>query len=174
MNAMGDRTSAQPQDAGAELAKILSFRLGAEEYGVDVLKVQEIKGWDTVTRVPYAPRWVLGVINLRGSIVPIIDLRVRFSFAQAPFDSTTVIIVVRVPGARGERTVGVVVDAVTEVYDIATTDIRPVPDLGGGAQAAFLQGIADRDDKLVMLLDIDRLVNSSIAGEAGGDRRAAA
>lgn len=149
--------------------QVLCFRLGAEEYGVDVLRVQEIKGWDAVTRVPYSPRYMLGVINLRGSIVPVIDLRVRFEMADAPFDATTVIVVVRVPGARGERTVGVVVDSVTEVRDFAATDIQPAPEMLGAAGTAHIRGLVERDARLVMILDIEGLVNASIAGGADGD-----
>lgn len=155
--------------AAAAQEQVLCFRLGAEEYGVDVLRVQEIKGWDAVTRVPYSPAYVLGVINLRGSIVPVIDLRVRFALPDAPFDSTTVIVVVRVPGARGERTVGVVVDSVTEVRDFDAAAIRPAPEMLGGAGTAHIRGIASPDDKLVMILDIEGLVTASIAGDDPGE-----
>lgn len=151
--------------AAAAQEQVLCFRLGAEEYGVDVLRVQEIKGWDAVTRVPYSPAYMLGVINLRGSIVPVIDLRVRFALPDAPFDSTTVIVVVRVPGARGERTVGVVVDSVTEVRDFDAAAIRPAPEMLGGAGTAHIRGIASPDEKLVMILDIEGLVTASIAGD---------
>ncbi len=155
--------------AAAAQEQVLCFRLGAEEYGVDVLRVQEIKGWDAVTRVPYSPAYVLGVINLRGSIVPVIDLRVRFALPDAPFDSTTVIVVVRVPGARGERTVGVVVDSVTEVRDFDAAAIRPAPEMPGGAGTAHIRGIGSPDDKLVMILDIEGLVTASIAGDDPGE-----
>ncbi len=159
--------------AGATQEQVLCFRLGAEEYGVDVLRVQEIKGWDAVTRVPYSPAFVLGVINLRGSIVPVIDLRVRFELPDAPFDSTTVIVVVRVPGARGERTVGVVVDSVTEVRDFDAAAIRPAPEMLGGAGTAHIRGIASPDERLVMILDIEDLIKASIAGDDEDGREAA-
>jgi purine-binding chemotaxis protein CheW len=103
----------------------LSFILAGEQYGVDVVRVQELKGWDSVTRVPSTPPYVLGVINLRGAIVPVIDLRIRLHLGQAPYGASTVIVVVRVPGARGERTVGLVVDAMNSVHDIAPSAIRP-------------------------------------------------
>ena len=142
----------------------LSFFLGGEEYATDILRVQEIKGWDTVTRVPYSPSYILGVINLRGAIVPVIDLRVRFSLDTAGFDSATVIIVVHVAGPRGERVVGIVVDAVSDVYSISADSIQPPPDVMGSIDHMFVTGLARLDDKLVIILDIERLVTSSILG----------
>lgn len=144
----------------------LSFFLGGEEYATDILRVQEIKGWDTVTRVPYSPNYILGVINLRGAIVPVIDLRVRFSLEDAAFDSATVVIVVHVAGARGERVVGIVVDAVSDVYAVAAESITPPPDVMGSIDHMFVTGLARIDDKLVIILDIERLVTSSILGDA--------
>jgi purine-binding chemotaxis protein CheW len=146
--------------AGAATRQYLSFMLGAEEYATDILRVQEIKGWDTVTRVPYSPNYVLGVINLRGAIVPVIDLRVRFGLERAVFDSATVTVVVHVAGERGERIVGVVVDAVSEVYDVAVETIRPPPDVSGSIDNMFVKGLVNLDGKLVILLDIERLVVS--------------
>lgn len=165
---------ASPDAAPEHAEQVLCFRLGAEEYGVDVLRVQEIKGWDTVTRVPYSPPFVLGVINLRGSIVPVIDLRVRFGLANAPFDASTVIVVVRVPSDRGERIVGIVVDSVTEVRDFLAEIIKPPTDALGALAVTFLKGIAAMTGKLVMIVDIEALVRSSFAVEPGDDARAAA
>ncbi|MDB6085283.1 MAG: CheW protein [Gammaproteobacteria bacterium] len=144
----------------------LSFFLGGEEYATDIMSVQEIKGWDTVTRVPYSPDYILGVINLRGSIVPVIDLRARFSLASAVFDAATVIIVVHVAGARGDRIVGIVVDAVSDVYSIAHQNIQPPPKVMGSTDHLFVVGLANLDDKLVIILDIERLVNSSVFGDS--------
>jgi purine-binding chemotaxis protein CheW len=143
----------------------LSFFLGGEEYATDILRVQEIKGWDSVTRVPYSPPYILGVINLRGAIVPVIDLRVRFSLAKAAFDSATVIIVVHVAGARGERVVGIVVDAVSDVYSVAEESIQAPPDVMGSVDHMFVTGLARLEDKLVIILDIERLVTTSILGD---------
>jgi purine-binding chemotaxis protein CheW len=148
-------------DSGKE--QYLSFILGREEYGVDIKKVQEIKGWDTVTRVPYSPPHVLGVINLRGSIVPVIDLRIRFGLERVPHDATTVIIVVHVPGDRGERTIGMVVDAVSDVYNIAAEHILPPPDALGSIEKVFVRGLACQDGKMLILLDVDGLVVSSVS-----------
>jgi purine-binding chemotaxis protein CheW len=143
----------------------LSFMLAGEEYGADIQRVQEIKCWDTVTRVPYSPPYLLGVINLRGSIVPVIDLRIRFGLDQVAHDATTVIIVVHVPGERGLRTVGMVVDAVADVYNVARENILPPPDVLGSVDKMFVKGLANQDGKLLILLDIEGLVQSSVRGQ---------
>jgi purine-binding chemotaxis protein CheW len=155
------------REAGEESAsrQYLSFFLGGQEYATDILRVQEIKGWDTVTRVPYSPNYILGVINLRGAIVPVVDLRVRLALESAPFDSATVVIVVRVAGARGERIVGLVVDAVSDVYSFSAENIRPPPEAVGSLDQMFVLGLAKLEDKLVIVLDIERLVISSVMGE---------
>jgi len=154
--------------AGEESAsrQYLSFFLGGQEYATDILRVQEIKGWDTVTRVPYSPNYILGVINLRGAIVPVVDLRVRLALESAPFDSATVVIVVRVAGARGERIVGLVVDAVSDVYSFSAESIQPPPDAVGSVDQMFVLGLAKHEDRLVIILDIERLVISSVSGDA--------
>jgi purine-binding chemotaxis protein CheW len=141
---------------GAAAHQYLSFFLGGEEYATDILSVQEIKGWDTVTRVPYSPDYILGVINLRGSIVP----------ASAAFDAATVIIVVHVAGTRGDRIVGIVVDAVSDVYSIASENIQPPPEVMGSVDHLYVVGLANLDDKLVIILDIERLVISSVLGDS--------
>jgi purine-binding chemotaxis protein CheW len=153
--------------AGEESAsrQYLSFFLGGQEYATDILRVQEIKGWDTVTRVPYSPNYILGVINLRGAIVPVVDLRVRLALESAPFDSATVVIVVRVAGARGERIVGLVVDAVSDVYSFSAENIQPPPEAVGSLDQMYVLGLAKLEDKLVIILDIERLVVSSVSGE---------
>ena len=157
--------SASAAPAAGPTQQYLSFILGGEEYATDILTVQEIKGWDTVTRVPYSPNYILGVINLRGAIVPVVDLRVRFSLASAAFDAATVIIVVHVPGARGERIVGIVVDAVSDVYSVASHNIQPPPDAMGAVDQMYVTGLANLDGKLVIILDIERLVLSSVLGD---------
>ena len=143
-------------------SQYVTFVCAGVEYGVEILRVQEIKGWDGVTRVPYTPPHVLGVMNLRGVIVPVIDLRARFGLESKPFDSSTVVIVVRVDAAVGEKTVGIVVDAVSEVYNVADDAVKPTPDLGANADSACVSGLTSVDDKMVMLLDMNRLVASSI------------
>jgi len=161
-----DELQAGAVRAGDSTHQYLSFFLGAEEYATDILSVQEIKGWDTVTRVPYTPDYILGVINLRGAIVPVIDLRVRFSLESAKFEAATVVIVVHVAGTRGERIVGLVVDAVSDVYSVAGVNIQAPPDVMGSVDHMFVVGLAKLEEKLVIILDIERLVLSSVLGDA--------
>jgi purine-binding chemotaxis protein CheW len=146
--------------------QFLTFMLAGEEYGVDILRVQEIKGWDKVTRIPHTPDYVLGVINLRGAIVPILDLRRRFGLDTTEFGPTTVVIVVRVAGARDERTVGMVVDAVSEVYNVDVSDTKPPPDVCGSVDTIFVKALATVEDKMLILLDIDRLIGNSISDDS--------
>lgn len=157
---------------GATLSQFLTFVCAGEEYGVAILCVQEIKGWDGVTRVPYTPDYLLGVMNLRGVIVPVIDLRTRFGLPPRSPDGSTVVIVVRVHTSHGEKTAGIVVDAVSEVYNVAPEQIKATPDLGTPVDRACVHGLASVEDKMVLLLDIDRLVTSCIdAPETGAGGR---
>ena len=146
--------------------QVLTFTLGAETYGVDILRVQEIRGYSPVTRIPQAPSHVLGVLNLRGSIVPIIDLRMRFNLDQAEYTAITVIIVLSVESSGGRRDIGVVVDGVSDVIDMTKTQIKPAPDLGGQINTEFIRGLAAVSDHMVMLLDIDRLIGGDVADSA--------
>ena len=154
-------TSLQAEDG---MNQYLTFMLAGEEYGVDILRVQEIKGWSGVTPMPNMPDYILGVINLRGTIVPVIDLRKQFDMGSIEFDQTTVVIVVRVNGSdRGARTMGIVVDAVSEVYSVARTDLKPAPDFGGAINSESIMGLATLDDKMLILLDIDHLMHNSVS-----------
>src|SRR5579863_9714575 len=164
------KTTAGPDRSGSDSSEqYLTFMLAGEEYGVDILRVQEIKGWDKVTRIPHTPEYVLGVINLRGAVVPILDLRRRFGLETIEFGPTTVVIVVRVMSGRGERTVGVVVDAVSEVYNVGAADTKTPPDVCNGVDAAFVKALATIEDKMIILLDIDRLIGNSVAQELSSD-----
>ena len=162
MTAAAMAVSASTENEAPDSSQFLTFVCAGEEYGVDILCVQEIKGWDGVTRVPYTPPYLLGVMNLRGVIVPVIDLRTRFGVQQRAPDSSTVVIVVRVHSETGEKTAGIVVDAVSEVYSVTPENIKTTPDLGAVADSACVRGLASVDGKMVMLLDIDRLVASSV------------
>lgn len=162
MQATTIRNSAVTETDAPDSAQFLTFVCAGEEYGVDILRVQEIKGWEGVTRVPYTPDYLLGVMNLRGVIVPVVDLRQRFGLAKRNADGSTVVIVVRVVGAGGEKTAGIVVDAVSEVYSVTPDNIKATPDLGTTMEHACVRGLASVDSKMVMLLDIDRLVASCI------------
>jgi purine-binding chemotaxis protein CheW len=147
----------------SNVQQYVSFKLGPEHYGADINLIHELKGWDTITRIPYTPKYLLGVLNLRGAIVPVIDLRIRFGLDRVPYDPSTVVVVVRVPSERGERTAGVVVDAVSEVLHVPAADVKPAPALTGAVEQSFINGIAQVGERLVMLLDIGMLVNASIA-----------
>ena len=157
--------------------QFLSFYLADEEYAVNILEVQEIKGWQPVTRIPNAPPHVLGVINLRGIVVPVLDLRRRFDLPVKPVESATVVIVIHLKEAQAERTVGLVVDAVATVYDIGAEMVREAPDLGSGIGNDFILGLATIEARMVILLDMPVLVNQGLFGlgslDSGNDRVAA-
>ena len=141
----------------------LTFLLADEEYGVNILRVQEIRGWESATSIPNTPDYILGVINLRGTIVPILDLRRRFGLSNTEFDGTTVVVVVKVKHDGTERTVGMVVDAVSEVYNVSKEMIRDAPDLGGAAISTdFVMGLAPVDEKMIILLDVDLLIQKGV------------
>ena len=141
--------------------QFLTFMLAGEEYGVDILRVQEIKGWDTVTQIPNTPEYIRGVINIRGTIVPIIDLRLRFNLDFLDYSSTTVVIVLKVHSENGKvRTMGIVVDGVSDVYNIKNEDIKPSPDFGVAVDTEFVKGLSTVNEKMVILLDIDHMCNS--------------
>ncbi len=155
-------TTRSANDAGSH--QVLTFTLGDETYGVDILRVQEIRGYSTVTRIPQAPAHVLGVLNLRGSIVPIVDLRMRFDLARAEYTALTVIIVLSVESPVGRRDFGVVVDGVSDVIDVAAADIKPAPELGEQVSTEFIEGLAAVSGRMVMLLDIDTLIGGDVTG----------
>jgi len=151
--------------------QVLTFSLGREVYGVDILRVKEIRGWSPVTRIPQSPRAVLGVLNLRGAIVPIIDLRLRFALEQAEFTAVTVIIVLSLRTEQGVRECGVVVDSVKDVVDIAPESIRPAPSLNAGNASEFIEGITSSEEQMLILLNADDLVSRELS-PAFADRAA--
>jgi purine-binding chemotaxis protein CheW len=161
-------SNGQVKNAGEGSHQVLTFVLGKETYGVDILRVQEIRGYSAVTKIPHAPPHVLGVLNLRGSIVPIVDLRMRFSLDRAEYTAVTVIIVVAVMSAAGRRDFGVVVDGVSDVVDVNTEEVKAAPDLGARGATDYIRGLVPVSDRMVVLLDIDRLIGTDIAGLAGG------
>lgn len=140
----------------------LTFLLGKEEYGVNILRVQEIRGWESATSIPNTPEFILGVINLRGIVVPILDLRIRFGLEDRNFDATTVVVVVKVEQKGSERIVGMVVDAVSEVYNVSEDMMRETPDMGGAINTDFVKGLATIDEKMIILLDVDLLIEKGI------------
>jgi purine-binding chemotaxis protein CheW len=158
---------------GAKVEQYLTFQLVGQRYGVEILRVQEIKGWEKPTRLPHSPAHVQGVINLRGAVVPILDLRKRFGLGEAEYGRTTVVIVVKVDTPRGELTAGMVVDGVCEVCNIATQDLRAPPEMAGAIDTDFVRGLAMIDDKMLILLDVARLVSSTLADTGAADTKAA-
>jgi purine-binding chemotaxis protein CheW len=152
---------AQGRDmSDADNSQYLTFVLGGEHYGVDILRVQEIKGWVPVTCIPNTPEHIRGVLNLRGVIVPIIDLRMRFNLDEAEYNALTVIIVLSVKTEAGERVIGVVVDAVSDVLSVGADEIKDTPDFGSSVNVEFINGIATLNENMVMLLDIDKMLTS--------------
>jgi purine-binding chemotaxis protein CheW len=156
--------------AAAAADEFLSFTLGDEDYGVDILKVQEIRGYDAVTRLPDAPEYIKGVINLRGTIVPVIDLRLKLRLAQARYDAFTVMIVLNVQN----RVVGIVVDSVSDVIALGQDQVRPTPEFGASVDTRFISGIGTIDDRMLILLDIETLINSADLGPADAESAQAA
>ena len=137
----------------------LSFILNGEEFAIDILCVQEIRVWSPVTALPNTPDYLKGVINLRGTIVPIIDLQQRFGRPPLHYGATTVTIILRAEQQGKQVVAGLVVEAVSEVYKFSDQDVRPTPDLGSQIDSSFLHGMATVEDKLVVLLDTARLLD---------------
>jgi purine-binding chemotaxis protein CheW len=142
------------------LREFLAFKLGSEEYGIDILRVQEIRSYEEPTRIANAPDFMKGVVNLRGVIVPIVDMRVKFNLASASYDSFTVVIVLNVSG----RIVGMVVDAVSDVITLAAEQLRPVPEFNSSIDSDHLLAIGAVDDRMLILIDIEKLMTSADMG----------
>jgi len=172
MSAMEDigalaRAGSKPRPAVPETPReFLTFRLGREEYGIDILAVQEIRGYESPTRIVNAPSYVKGVVDLRGAIVPIIDLRLKFGLESSAYDAFTVVIILNV----AQRVVGVVVDAVSDVLSLQPAQIRPAPEFDGEVEAGFITGIGRVEEagneRMLILVDIDRLMAGSSLGSA--------
>ena len=142
--------------AEAEGREFLSFRLGAEEYGIEILKVQEIRGWEVPTAIAGTPAFIKGVINLRGIIVPIVDLRLKFGLGEAKYDGFTVVIILSV----ARRVVGIVVDAVSDVITLSPQQIRPAPEFGASLDTRYITGLGTAGERMLILADIERLMTS--------------
>jgi len=146
--------------------QFLSFRLGDEAYGIDILRVQEIRGWESVRPLPDAPAHVKGVLDLRGIIVPIIDLRIRFGDPQPQYQATTVVIIVAVSHADGgQQLMGMVVDGVSDVLQASDAEIKSPPRIAGGIKQSYLQGMVSLDRGMVVLIDIDKMLSQSELAE---------
>jgi len=136
--------------------ELLVFTLGQEEYGIDILKVQEIRGYEAVTRIANAPPFIKGVVNLRGSIVPIVDLRIKFELGEPVYNAFTVVIILNV----FQRTVGVVVDGVSDVIQLNEGELRAPPEFGSVVETTYIEGLGTQGERMVIIVDIERLMSS--------------
>jgi purine-binding chemotaxis protein CheW len=157
------------EDIVNNTTEVLSFRLGGEEYAISILKVQEIRGYDAVTRIANTPEYLKGVVNLRGIIVPVIDMRIKLNIGTATYDAFTVVIVLNI----NKHTIGMVVDSVSDVVTLTPEQIKPAPDLGATVAGEYLQGLGTVDERMLILLDIDRLLGSDELGLLATSKSAA-
>ena len=146
----------QGQTADGEGRELLTFTLGVEEYGIDILKVQEIRGYDAVTTIANAPEFIKGVINLRGIIVPIMDMRIKFKLGSVTYDESTVVIILNI----ANRVVGMVVDGVSDVITLKAEEIKPAPEFGASLDTRYLLGLGTLDERMIILVDIEKLMSS--------------
>jgi purine-binding chemotaxis protein CheW len=164
MNMINDATQVARHEAARAAAaaggEFLTFRLGAEEYGIDILKVQEIRSYEQPTRIANAPAFVKGVVNLRGVIVPIVDLRVKLGCETVEYNSFTVVIVLNVRG----RIVGAVVDSVSDVLELGRDAVKAAPEMSTAVDTSFITGIGSINDRMLILMDIEALMSSAEMG----------
>ena len=153
------------ESAASGTREYLTFRLDQEEYGIDILKVQEIRGYENPTRIAHAPAFIKGVVNLRGTIIPIVDMRLKFNCAQAEYNSFTVVIILNLR----DRVVGIVVDSVSDVLELAPEQLRVAPELDTGMDAQCIRGLGSVGDRMLILLDIERLMSSMDMGLAAAE-----
>jgi purine-binding chemotaxis protein CheW len=155
----------------ANAAEYLAFTLGQEEYGIDIQKVSEIRSYETPTRIASAPEFVKGVINLRGLIVPIVDMRIKFNVGEPTYNQFTVVIILNI----GHRVVGMVVDSVSDVTILTPDQVKPAPEITSTLNTEYIVGLGTIDERMLILVDIDRLMTSADMGlldtaMAAGDR----
>lgn len=146
--------------AASPAAEYLAFTLGQEEYGIDIQKVSEIRSYETPTRIANAPQFVRGVVNLRGIIVPIVDMRIKFKLGTPTYDQFTVVIILNI----GHRVVGMVVDRVSDVTTLTPEQLRPAPDIGSAFDTDYIIGLGTIDERMLILVDIDKLMSSADMG----------
>ena len=155
-NTTAQKTAAQD----LAISEFLAFKLGNEEYGIDILRVQEIRSFERPTRMANAPEHILGVVNLRGVIVPVVDMRIKFKLSPVNYDSFTVVIVLNI----GTRVVGMVVDGVSDVITLSPAQLRPVPDFSSAIGSDHLLAIGSLEDRMLILIDIEKLMSSADLG----------
>jgi purine-binding chemotaxis protein CheW len=140
--------------------EFLAFTLGKEEYGINILKVQELRGYEAVTRIANSPDFIKGVVNLRGIIVPIIDMRIKFQLGEPTYDQFTVVIILNIAG----RVMGMVVDSVSDVIALSQDQIKPAPEMGTAFNTDYLIGLGTLDERMLILVDIDKLMSGDEMG----------
>lgn len=153
------QTSLQGTEEGAG-NEFLAFTLGQEEYGLDILRVQEIRGYEPVTRIANAPAFIKGVVNLRGTIIPVVDMRIKFSLGEPTYDQFTVVIILNIAG----RIVGMVVDSVSDVTTLSPEQVKPAPEIGTVFDTEYLIGLGTIGERMLILVDIDKLMTSAEMG----------
>lgn len=144
------------QTSTSAAREYLTFRLDQEEYGIDILKVQEIRGYEPPTRIAHAPEFIKGVVNLRGTIVPIVDMRLKFNCSKAEYNSFTVVIILNLH----RRVVGIVVDSVSDVMELAAENVRSAPDIESAIDSSCIVGLGSVAERMLILLDIEKLMSS--------------
>ena len=157
---MHTKTDSLTTPFAVKALEFLSFTLGQEDYGIDIQKVQELRGYDTVTRIANAPEHIKGVVNLRGIIVPIVDMRIKFNLGAPTYDEFTVVIILNIGG----RVMGMVVDGVSDVITLKPEQIKPAPSIGSVLDTEYLMGLGTLDERLLILIDLDRLMSSDEMG----------
>ena len=156
----GMDVNTESKQANAAPAEFLAFTLGQEEYGIDIQKVQELRGYESVTRIANAPEFIKGVVNLRGSIVPIVDMRIKFNLGTPTYDDLTVVIILHIGG----RVMGMVVDSVSDVITLGSDQIKPAPRMGAALDTDYMIGIGTLEQRMVILVDVVRLMSSQELG----------
>ena len=158
---VANKVTESPSSVISQMAnEFLTFRLGSEEYGIEILKVQEIRGYDAITQIANAPEFIKGVVNLRGIIVPIIDMRIKFRLGTADYDQFTVVIILNVAG----RVMGIVVDGVSDVLTLESEQMRPTPEFGSVIDTEYIMGLGTVEERMLILIDIEKLMGSSEMG----------
>jgi len=148
--------ASEGKSAGGDSRELLTFTLGTEEYGIDILKVQEIRGYDAVTTIANSPDFIKGVINLRGIIVPIVDMRIKFSLGNVTYNELTVVIILNV----ANRVVGIVVDGVSDVIALSADQIKAAPEFSSSLDMQYITGVGTVDDRMIIVMDIEKLMTS--------------
>jgi len=159
-------TTEQSNETDKNVEQYLSFTLGNELYGINILRVQEIKGWEETTPIPNTPDYIKGVINIRGTVIPILDLRLKFNMDFTDYDKKTVVIVTKIFTADSEKIMGIVVDSVSDTQNINMDEISETPDLGISINMDYIKGITNSIEQMLVILDIDKLINHGVLDSA--------